>query len=414
MRNARLWGRVLGVEHKAIIEAVEVDETNGSVVVSVRPTKGNRSRCGHCGRRCPRYDTGEGRRRWRSLDAGTVIVFIEADAPRVTCRDHGVVVAAVPWARHGAGHTRGFDDQVAWLATHTSKTAVTMLMRIAWRTVGAIIGRVVADARAKVDPFDGLVRIGIDEISYKRGHKYLTVVVDHDSGRLVWAAPGRDKATLTSFFDHVGPERAAAIRLVSADAAEWIATVVTERCPNATLCADPFHMVAWATNALDEVRRQHWRTAKTLNSPTMIKRIKGCRYALLKNPENLTDNQHVALANVASLNKTLYRAYLLKEQFRLVFQLRGTEAITALHDWLNWAKRCRIPPFVELAKRITKHRATIEATLTHGLSNALIESTNTKLRLLTRIAYGFRSTDNLIAICLLDRGGYCPHLPGRT
>ena len=405
---------MLGVEHKAIIEAVEVDETNGSVVVSVRPTKGNRSRCGHCGRRCPRYDTGEGRRRWRSLDAGTVIVFIEANAPRVTCRDHGVVVAAVPWARHGAGHTRGFDDQVAWLATHTSKTAVTMLMRIAWRTVGAIIGRVVADARAKVDPFDGLVRIGIDEISYKRGHKYLTVVVDHDSGRLVWAAPGRDKATLTSFFDHVGPERAAAIRLVSADAAEWIATVVTERCPNATLCADPFHMVAWATNALDEVRRQHWRTAKTLNSPTMIKRIKGCRYALLKNPENLTDNQHVALANVASLNKTLYRAYLLKEQFRLVFQLRGTEAITALHDWLNWAKRCRIPPFVELAKRNTKHRATIEATLTHGLSNALIESTNTKLRLLTRIAYGFRSTDNLIAICLLDRGGYCPHLPGRT
>ena len=414
MRNARLWGRVLGVEHKAIIEAVEVDETNAAVVVSVRPTKGNRSRCGHCGRRCPRYDTGEGRRRWRSLDAGTVIVFIEADAPRVTCRDHGVVVAAVPWARHGAGHTRGFDDQVAWLATHTSKTAVTMLMRIAWRTVGAIIGRVVADARSAVDPFDGLVRIGIDEISYKRGHKYLTVVVDHDSGRLVWAAPGRDKATLTSFFDHVGPERAAAIRLVSADAAEWIATVVTERCPNATLCADPFHMVAWATNALDEVRRQHWRTAKTLNSPTMIKRIKGCRYALLKNPENLTDNQHVALANVASLNKTLYRAYLLKEQFRLVFQLRGTEAITALHDWLNWAKRCRIPPFVELAKRITKHRATIEATLTHGLSNALIESTNTKLRLLTRIAYGFRSTDNLIAICLLDRGGYCPHLPGRT
>ena len=404
---------MLGVEHKARIEAVEVDETNAAVVVSVRPTKGNRSRCGHCGRRCPRYDTGEGRRRWRSLDAGTVIVFIEADAPRVTCRDHGVVVAAVPWARHGAGHTRGFDDQVAWLATHTSKTAVTMLMRIAWRTVGAIIGRVVADARAKVDPFDGLVRIGIDEISYKRGHKYLTVVVDHDSGRLVWAAPGRDKATLTSFFDHVGPERAAAIRLVSADAAEWIATVVTERCPNATLCADPFHMVAWATNALDEVRRQHWRTAKTLNSPTMIKRIKGCRYALLKNPENLTDNQHVALANVASLNKTLYRAYLLKEQFRLVFQLRGTEAITALHDWLNWAKRCRIPPFVELAKRITKHRATIEATLTHGLSNALIESTNTKLRLLTRIAYGFRSTDNLIAICLLDRGGYCPHLPGR-
>ena len=404
---------MIGVENCAVIEAVSEDDAVGAVVVSVRPSKGNRHRCGHCQRRSPRYDPGEGRRRWRSLDVGTVMVFIEADAPRVTCRDHGVTVASVPWARHGAGHTRAFDDQVAWLAVHTSKSAVVALMRVAWRTVGAVIGRVVADARAASDPFDGLVRIGIDEISYKRGHKYLTVVVNHDTGRLIWVAPGRDMATLTAFFTAVGPQRCANIALVSADAAEWIATVVAEQCPNAVLCADPFHMVAWATTALDEVRRDHWRHARQLGGPAMIRRIKGCRYALLKNPDNLTDHQHIALAKVASVNKTLYRAYLLKEQFRLVFQLRGQPAIAALDDWIRWARRCRIGPFVDLAKRIAKHRATIEATLTHGLSNALIESTNTKLRLLTRLAYGFRSTNNLIALCLLDRGGYCPPLPGR-
>lgn len=413
MRNVRLWGRVLGVEHSAVIEEVRDGLDVDGVVVAVRPTKGNRHRCGHCQRRSPRYDAGEGRRRWRSLDAGTVMVFIEAEAPRVTCRDHGVTVAAVPWARHGAGHTRAFDDQIAWLAVHTSKTAVVELMRVAWRTVGAVIGRVVGDARARTDPFDGLARIGIDEISYKRGHKYLTVVVDHDTGRLIWAAPGRDMATLTKFFTLLGPERCAQIRLVSADAAEWIATVVGEQCPNATLCADPFHMVAWATGALDEVRRSHWHAARKLGAPGMIRRIKGCRYALLKNPDHLTGHQQVALARVATVNKTLYRAYLLKEQFRLVFQLRGPEAIRALDGWLVWAKRCRIPPFVELAKRIAKHRATIEATLTYGLSNALVESTNTKIRLLTRQAFGFRSTDNLIALALLDRGGYCPPLPGR-
>ena len=105
--------------------------------------------------------------------------------------------------------------------------------------------------------------------------------------------------------------------------------------------------------------------------------------------------------------------YLLKEQFRLIFKLSGDEAIAALDDWLSWAKRCRIPAFVDLYRAITKNRESIVATLTHGLSNALIESTNTKLRLITRIAYGFRSTDNLIALCLLDRGGYCPSLPGR-
>jgi transposase len=172
-------------------------------------------------------------------------------------------------------------------------------------------------------------------------------------------------------------------------------------------------MVAWATEALDEVRRQLWRDAKLMGAPSLITRIKGCRYALLKNPQNLTETQQASLARVSVVNKSLYRAYLLKEEFRLIFQLRGAEAITALDGWCSWARRCRIPAFVELYGRIKKHRSTIEATLTHGLSNALVESTNTKLRLLTRMAYGFRSTDNLIALCLLDRGGYCPPLPGR-
>ncbi len=117
-------------------------------------------------------------------------MWLEADAPGVNCRVHGPTVAAVPWARHGAGHTRDFDDTVAWLAVQCSKTAVTELLRVAWRTVGAIIIRVQADIEATVDRFDGLRRIGIDEISYKRGHRYLTVVVDHDTGRLVWAAVG--------------------------------------------------------------------------------------------------------------------------------------------------------------------------------------------------------------------------------
>jgi len=118
------------------------------------------------------------------------------------------------------------------------------------------------DGRAAHDPFDNLTRIGIDEISYKRGHRYLTIVVDHDSGRLVWAAVGRDKVTLNKFFDLLGDERCAKIHLVSADGAEWIGEVVAERCSNATLCTDAFHVVQWASKALDEVRRQVWNEAR--------------------------------------------------------------------------------------------------------------------------------------------------------
>lgn len=414
MQSKRVWARVLGVERGVVIERVDGGDHGDDIVVSCRLRRGRAGRCGQCGRRCRGYDQGDGRRRWRALDAGTVRVFIEADAPRVECPEHAVTVAAVPWARHGAGHTKAFDDQVAWLVTHTSKSAVVELMRVAWRTVGAIAGRVVGDARRARDPFDGLVRIGIDEISYRRGHKYLMVVVDHDTGRLVWAKAGHDRATLQEFFDLLGVERASRIKLISADAAEWISDCALAACEHATLCLDPFHIVRWATNALDVVRRWVWNTLRTLGLAGRAAHLKGCRYALWKNPEDLTDRQAHKLAWVARHNHTLYRAYLLKEQLRLVFQHRGAQAVTLLDDWLAWARRSKIPAFVELYHIIKRHRVGIIASVTHGLSNGLTESVNTKLRLLTRIAYGFRSTDNLIALCLLDRGGHCPPLPGRT
>jgi transposase len=390
------------------------DEQAGVVVVTARPRKHLQGRCGVCARRCPGFDQGAGRRRWRALDLGTLKAFVEADVPRVRCPEHGVVVVAVPWARHGARHTRGFDDTAAWLAVHTSKQAVSQLLRVAWETVGRVVTRVTADAEAACDRFDGLRRVGIDEISYKRGHKYLTVVVDHDAGRLVWAAPGRDAATLSRFFDALGPERCAKVRLVSADAAEWIALTVAARCPQAVLCADPFHVVKWATDALDEVRREVWNTARKGGEVALAGELKGARWALWKNPEDLTRRQRGKLAWIARVNGRLYRAYLLKEQLRLVFKLKGVRATVLLEAWLGWARRCRIPAFVKLAKTITAHRSSIQAALTEGLSNGLVESTNTKIRLLTRVAFGFRSPNALIALAMLSVGGLCPPLPERA
>lgn len=431
MRDARVWQAVLGLT-RTVIEAVFFDEEAGAVVAEVRPRKGANRRCGRCGRRARWYDRGEGRRRWRALDLGTLVVWLEADAPRVNCAVHGPTVIAVPWARHNVGHSRDFDDTVAWLATQCSKTAVTELMRVAWRTVGAIVARVSADVDARVDRLAGLRRIGIDEISYKRGHRYLTVVVDHDTGALVWAAAGRDEATLGSFFDALGSERSAEITHVSADAAEWIARVVAERCPNAVRCADAFHVVAWATDALDEVRRQAWNDARGVargegrrgrgrprkDAPPRpgherARALKHARYALWKNPENLTAKQQTKLAWVAKTDPRLHRAYLLKEGLRLVFQLKGEAGKEALDRWISWARRCRIPAFVELQKRIVKHRGAIDAALDSGLSNALVESTNTKIRLITRVAFGFHDPNALIALAMLSLGSHPPELPGR-
>jgi len=397
----------------AVVEEVNFGD-KGEVVVAVRPRWHELDRCGICRRRSPGFDLGEGRRRWRALDLGVTRCFVEAAAPRVRCREHGVVVCAVPWARRGSRFTRSFEDQICWLAVHTSKAAVAELMRVTWRTVGGVCERVMAEAGGRVDLLAGLRRIGIDEISHRKGHRYLTIVVCHDSGRLVWAHPGRDRRTVERFLDALGSERCAEIRLVSADMAAWIAGPLRERCPNAVLCVDPFHVVQLATDALDEIRREVWNQARRAGQAEHARELKGARFALWKNPERLTDGQQVKLAQIQQTNRPLYRAYLLKEQLRQIYRLEPGAAITLLERWLAWARRCRLPSFVKLAKTITEQRPGILAAIEHGLSNARIEQANTRIRLITRRAFGFHSPDALIALAMLTLGGLCPPLPGRV
>lgn len=435
MASLSLWRGLVGLEHTAI-ENVRRD--GEALVVDVRPLARQRDRCSRCRRRCPRYDAGRGRRRWRALDQGTTLTFLEADAPRVRCRDHGVVVAHVPWAARGGGHTHTFDAQVAWLATKTSKSATTELMRIAWRTTGAIIARVWERAEAAAvaagcgDGLDGLRRIGIDEIAYRRNMKYLTVVVDHDTGMLVWAGEGRSRAALRPFFDQLGPDRCAQISHVSADGARYIEEEVAERCPGAVVGLDPFHVVKWANDALARVRVDAWQQARALakhDPPALTgwarrgqwlpgrdlaRGLKGSRFALAKNPENLTERQRAKLEWIAIADPRLYRAYLLKEALRLVFRMPPDQAAAELDRWLAWARRCRIPAFIDLARKIATYRDRILTAIEHQLSNGLIEGVNTRIRLLTRIAFGFHTSQALIALAMLSLGRHRPALPGRT
>jgi transposase len=409
VRGIRVWAGLLGLQ-RAVVEDVGLG-SEGEVIVSVRPGWRERDRCGVCRRRCGRYDPGEGRRRWRALDLGTTLCFLEAEAPRVRCRRHGVVVAAVPWARHDARFTRAFEDQVAWLACRCSKTAVAELMRVAWRSVRGILERVADEARRNVDLLDGLERIGIDEISHRKGQRYLTVVVDHHTGRLVWAAAGRDRKTVLAFFDALGEERCKQIELVSCDMASWIAGPVAERCPQAVRCVDPFHVIQLATDALDQVRREVWNEARRQGNMELARDLKGARFAVWKNPENLTDRQQAKLAEIQRTNGPLYRAYLLKEQLRQIYRVSAKQAEKLLEQWLAWARRCRLPSFVKLAQTITAQRDGILSAVKNGLSNARIEQMNTQIRLLARQAFGFHSPRPLIALAMLKLAGLCPPLP---
>ena len=399
-----------------VIEDVSVGVAAMEMTVQVRPKVSVSGRCGICGARCPGFDRGPGRRRWRAPDLGRLKVFLEADVPRVRCPRHGVVVARVPWARHAARHTRDFEDQTAWKTRNMPKSAVAHELRVTWRTVGSILVNVLEELDAAAgDRLAGVRRIGIDEISYKRGHKYLVVVVDHDTGRLLWMNPERTKKSLGEFFNRLGDERCAQLELVSADGADWIADMVGLRAPQAKQCMDPFHVVMWAMKALDQTRRQVLAQARREGKAELVKLLSGrARFALWKNPEDLTERQQARLADIAQTNQPIYLAYLLKEQLRAVFADGGAERCQRLDRWLAWAAESALPAFVDLADRMQPYVDEIKNALTYRLSNARVESINTKIRLLTRIAFGFKSVKALIAIAMLHLGGYDIHLPGRA
>jgi transposase len=264
MHTKSLLKRLLRIDDIVIEEvSFETKDEEEMIIINARPMSRKAQRCPKCEKRCLGYDSSRKSRRWRSLDFGSYRVYIEAFAPRVECPEHGVLVSKVPWARHDSDYTYDFETAVTWLALHATAQDVADYFRIKWHTVGSIARRVQKSLEDEQgDRFDGLVKIGIDETSYKKGHKYMTVIVNHETGHLIWAKKGHGKEVLTEFFKTLTAEQRASIKFVTADGARWIADCVEDYCPNAERCIDPFHVVAWANECLDEVRKQAVRQAK--------------------------------------------------------------------------------------------------------------------------------------------------------
>jgi transposase len=388
------------------LDRFEYDEKADALVIHVRPYKSELGRCSVCGGKAPGYDEGVGRRRWRARDLGAMKVFVEGNAPRVECPKHGVVRAQVPWARSGSRFTRAFEDRVAWLAARTDKSTVSELMRTTWRSVGRIVERV-SHEREDDARFGRIRRLLIDEVSFRKGHRYLTVVFDGDTGQLLWASEGRDSETVHRFFDLLTDQERAGIESVAADSAPWIVGPVRERCPDATICADPFHVVSWANEAIDATRRKLWNDARRRGQGNRAREIKGTRYALLKGGERLSERHR----QLETFNRPLYRAYLLKEELRAIFAApTPAEGRERLGAWIEQAEASEVQEMAVVAARVRRHRAEIEASIELGQSNAKAEAANTKIRLIIRRAFGFHSAQAVIALAMLTLGGLCPPL----
>jgi transposase len=363
-------------------------------------------------------------RRWRHLDLGASKLFLEAVIRRLYCqRCARVRTEHVEWARPGARHTADFEDVVAWLAQHTDKTTITNLLRTSWETVAGIVQRVVAE---HVDPrrLDDLYRIGVDEVSWRKGHRYLTVVADHDrDGTVVWAGEGRDHHSLEAFYDLLGADRCAKLRAVSLDMGNAYKHATDHRAPQARQCVDPFHVIQLANQAVDRARRWAWnierqthpsrryRPQRRTHASPSSRWIKNTRWALVKDPASLNDNQRAILDQLRRERSVLYRCWQIKEALRDLYRLDITDPDTHLTWWLNWASRSRIPSFVGLAKTIRANRQRIIAAIELGLSNSKLEGLNSKIRLINHRGYGHHSPTALIAMIYLCCGGITIQLP---
>ncbi len=405
MRVTTLFREIVGVTQ---LRVKDVRLEPDGVVVSVVPGW-RRPRCGRCGKTRPGYDR-RSARRWRHLGVGSVKIWLEYSPRRVNCADCGVRVERVPWAEHGTRFTRDFEELTAYLVQASDKTKVTQLMGISWSTVGDIVERVV-ERRKDPESLKNLRFIGIDDFSYRKRHRYLTLVVDHESRRVVWAAQGRNAETLKSFFEELGPEACAKIEAATIDMAGGYIKALGECLPNAQVVFDRFHVQRLASESLDEVRRDQLRDMRgTPEGRDIFK----SRFALLKNPWNLQQSEHEKLDQLQKTNAPLYRAYLLKETLAKALDYRQPwRAKRALKEWLAWASRSKLKPFVKTARTIRQHLEGILAYVEFRLTNGVVEGINNRLRMIARRAFGFHRPEPLIAMLFLCCSGISldPPLP---
>ena len=371
-----------------------------TVVIEIR-RRFRKLTCPECGTQVRgRFE--EKKRCWRHLGIWGHRTYLEGPIRRLRCPECcAVQTEEVPWARPGSWFTRTFEDAVGLLAQQLSRTAVAELTGISWRTVGSIAKRLVEE-NLDEDRFENLRRIGVDEISYRKHHNYLTVVVDHDRDRVIWVGVGKGGDTLAEFFHELGPERAGRLELASIDMSAGYEKALRAYAPQAKIVFDRFHVAKLANEALTEVRREE---ANKL-APYERAALKGTRWILLKRRERLDAEQEATLAAIKHTNAPVYRASLLKESFLDIFTSRDRPTATRrLRDWLAWACRSRLRSFVRLGRTVRKHLDGILAFIDSGLTNARLEGMNNKIRLLSHRAFGFHSAAPLIATIYLCCGG---------
>lgn len=344
--------------------------------------------CSRCGRRAVKKK-GTVRRTWITLPIGLRPTVIEWDVQRLRCLVCGALRQVnIPFADPDRRYTRAFDRYVLELSRHMTMQDVAHHLGICWHTVKEIQKRYLQRSFS-CPSLKALKRIAIDEISIGHGHRYLTVVLDLHSGAVVFVGEGKGADALKPFWKRLKSSRAR-IEAVAMDMSQAYISAVRSNLPHATIVFDHFHVIKLMNEKLTDLRRDLYREATDLLQKDVLK---GSRWLLLKNPENLRDdrNERARLEKALSLNKPLATAYYMKEDLRLLWSLPNkADADAHLQDWITRAEASGVRILKDVAKTLSAHRNGILAYYDHRISTGPLEGTNNKIKTLQRQAYGFR------------------------
>jgi transposase len=403
MRDTHLLQLALGVQSPWFVASSDFDLAKKRLDIKLDFKTGSRFACAECNAAdCPVHDTTE--KTWRHLDFFQHQAFLTARTPRISCPKCGVRLVTVPWARPGSGFTLLFEGFAMALAMHMPIAVAAGFLKVTDKRLWRVVFHYVEAAVARMD-LAGVKRVAIDETAARRGHDYITLVVDMDGRRVVFVADGRSADTVRQFADHLEDRGgdASRIKQASIDMSPAFISGVTENLTEAEITFDRFHVMKLIGDAVDEVRRTEVKARPEL---------RGTRYVWTKNEPNLTARQSSILDALASTNLKTARAWRMRLAFQDIYAqpTRGWGELF-FDKWIGWAKRSRLEPMKAVARTMEKHREGILAWFDSRISNGLIEGINSVVQAAKTKAHGYRNSETLKAVTYLVAGKLDLRLP---
>lgn len=373
-------------------QKISFDETDPNcIVVKVVEKKNSKPSCSECNRKCPVYDHRPQRTFW-FIPFWIFKIKILYSPRRADCPEHGVLVENIPWAIGKRPVTKALACFLSRWAKKMSWKEVASAFGFSWDIVYASVEWVVQYG-LKHRCLDKITTIGIDEVLFKRGYQFVTLVYEISEGskRLLWIGVDRKCKTLLKFFRMLGEARSKNIQFVSCDMWRPFLQVIERKVPWALQILDRFHIMKKFNEAVDEVRRQE---VQALHGKAKGESLKNARWAVLKNPENLTDKQNLKLKDLLAQNLKTIKVYLLKESFQKFWTYMSQGCASKFLDqWCCMAMRSKIEPIKKVARMLRRHRSNILNWFkaTPRISNGVVEGFNNKVKLVMRQHYGFRT-----------------------